>query len=164
MLELSFRVLRLMYELLGTKGFPIMSLKRHWIITLLGGLLLLATACSLADAGDSNALDGTSWVLFAYRKTKPIPGTRITIEFEQKKFRGSAGCNSYSGGYQIQGDTITVSETAVTLMACMEPDGVMEQERYYLEFLQDAQRFEFDGERLLIFRTDGEALTFQPSE
>ena len=78
--------------------------------------------------------------------------------------RGSAGCNSYGGSYQIDGDRIFVGEMVSTEMACLDPEGLMEQESYLLEFLGDAQTFQVDEEQLQIFRSDGEALTFQPQE
>ena len=133
-------------------------------IPLAGMILLFLAACAGASTGASDPLGGTSWELWAFRKTKPIPGTTFTATFEDGQVRGTAGCNSYGGSYQIDGDRIFVGEMVSTEMACLEPEGLMEQESYLLEFLGDAQTFQVDEEQLQIFRSDGEALTFLPQE
>ena len=142
-----------------------MSKMKYVAVVALAGIAILAlAACQRADSAASDPLDGTSWVLMAYRKTRPISGTTITATFEDGQVRGSAGCNSYSGSYQISGDTITVGAVAITEMACLEPEGVMEQELLFVEFLTDAQTFRLADGQLQTFRPDGEALTFVPQD
>jgi heat shock protein HslJ len=53
-----------------------------------------------------------------------------------------------------------MSEIGSTLMACMEPEGIMEQEQLIMSFLSDAQEYRLDDGQLQIYRLDGEALTF----
>ena len=142
-----------------------MSKMKYVAVAALAGIAILAlAACQGADSAASDPLDGTSWVLMAYRKTRPISGTTITATFEDGQVRGSAGCNSYGGSYQVSGDTITVSAVAITEMACLEPEGVMEQELLFVEFLTDAQTFRLADGQLQTFRPDGEALTFTPQD
>ena len=142
-----------------------MSKMKYVAVVALAGIAILAVAaCQGADSAASDPLDGTSWVLMAYRKTRPISGTTITATFEDGQVRGSAGCNSYSGSYQVSGDTITVGAVAITEMACLEPEGVMEQELLFVEFLTDAQTFRLADGQLQTFRPDGEALTFVPQD
>ena len=132
------------------------------------GVLIVILAVSLTGCGgagtNSDPLDGTSWVLTAYRKSKPIAGTSITATFEGGRVYGSSGCNTYNGSYQVKGGAITVSDLAWTLMACLEPEGVMEQETLVMEYLSDAQTFRFVDGQLQVFQSDGEALTFTPGE
>lgn len=108
-------------------------------------------------------LDGTAWKLLHYRKTRVSEGITITAIFEKGTMSGSSGCNSYSGTYQIDGSEITISSIVITLMACMDPAEVMEIEGMYQAWLMDAQTFELADEQLMIFRSDGEALTFIPN-
>jgi len=126
-------------------------------------LTLLLAACSGPGPKTSqDPLDGTSWDLFAYRKTTPIDGTLITAEFVDGMVAGSSGCNSYSGAYKVDGGTIEIGPIAMTEMACMDPGGVMDQELYYLEFLAAVSRIQFVDDQLQLF--DGhEALTFVPA-
>ena len=125
-------------------------------------MAFVLSACNVSNEPLQDPLHGTEWQLYAYRKTKPLPDTGITATFEDGQLSGSAGCNTYFAAYNVQGDKITISEWGITEMACLEPEGVMQQELLFMEFLVDAQRYRFEVERLMIFNSDGEALTFVP--
>jgi heat shock protein HslJ len=141
-------------------------MKKRVIFVTLGLFIILGmlTACGGETTKPENPLTGTSWRLLYYRKSTVMEGTEITATFEDGQVKGMAGCNSYFGAYQVQGQRLTVGQVGVTEMFCMEPEGLMEQEAFYLETLGDAQRYEFTDGRLMIFRSDGEALTFEPME
>ncbi|MBC8504189.1 MAG: META domain-containing protein [Chloroflexi bacterium] len=128
-------------------------------------IAVLLTACKGADGiSGYDPLDGTSWVLFAYRKTRPISDSTITAIFEDGQIHGSAGCNSFGGTYSVDGDNISFENIAITLMACLEPAGIMEQEQAIMQFIWGARTYQLSDGQLQIFRLDGEALTFVPSE
>ena len=134
-------------------------------LIILGAILAgLLTSCSSTEAQAADPLDGTDWQLQYYRKTAPISGTTITARFADGQISGSAGCNTYGGVYQIDGPAISISEIYFTEMACIEPEGVMEQEGMYLEYLAEAYRFQLAEEQLLINWTAQETLTFVPAE
>lgn len=138
-------------------------MKKMQIVIVLG--LAAITLISLSACGGAvDPLDGTSWRLIFYRKTQVMADTTITARFENGEINGSAGCNSYFGAYQIDGQKLTTDQLGSTEMFCMEPEGLMEQEAFFLETLGDAQRYELTDGRLMIFRSDGEALTFEPME
>ena len=141
-----------------------MKTKTIYLLMLIGLLALTLAACSTSASTAQDPLDGTSWVLFAYRKTTPIPGTTLTASFQDGQVRGSAGCNSYSGEYKVDGNKIEIGPIAITEMACMEPEGVMDQELFFVQFLQDGETLQLEGERLIIRRPDGETLTFDPGQ
>ena len=134
------------------------------LIILIFVIAFLLAFCKENADSVSDPLNGTSWVLYAYRKSKPLPETTITAIFEDGQIRGSAGCNSFSGDYSVRGGKITVGPMAITMMACLDPEGVMEQEQLVLEYLGDAQTYQLSDERLMIYQSDGEALTFVPTE
>ena len=133
------------------------------ITVVLAGSLVLLIGCS-AFPVVADPLDGTSWELYAYRKTRPIDGSTLTISFEGGKVSGTSGCNSYGGSYMVDGDKLVVSKIFATLMACPETEGLMEQETMFLQFLGDAQRFEMVDGQLQIFWSNHEALTFVPAK
>ena len=135
------------------------------VATLVETLLLALTACAGAvPPGADDALDGSSWELVTYGETKPIAGTSITATFEDGQVSGSAGCNTYFGSYQVSGDKMRVGDMAMTEMACLEPEGAMEQEQVFAETMRDAQTFRLADGELQIIGADGEALTFVPRE
>ena len=112
------------------------------------------------QVGSELILEGTSWDLFAVRKSTIIEGTQFTLAFEGGQVNGNAGCNSFFGTYAIEGAQIGISGIGMTEMACLEPEGLMEQEQYLLEFLGEIMRYELDERQLILFRGDREALSF----
>jgi heat shock protein HslJ len=137
-------------------------MKHALLVALAGPMLLGLGACRGADPAAGDPLDGTAWELAAYGETRPIPGTTLTAAFEDGGVRGSAGCNSYFGSYQVSGDQITVGDLAITEMACLEPEGAMQQETVYVKLLADAHTFRLVDGQLQVSTSGGEALTFDP--
>jgi len=123
--------------------------------------LCLLSACVFINQNDT--LDGTAWLLTLIDNIPPLSGTRLTVEFSSQLVDGSSGCNSYGGSYDIKGEKIFINQIAMTEMACLDP-GVMEQEQTFIKYLQDAQNFALSEGYLLIFRSDGKALTFVPQD
>jgi heat shock protein HslJ len=86
-------------------------------------------------ASTPTSLTGTTWQVTNYNNGKQavvtlLPGTEITMTFgEGGLVSGTAGCNTFRGGYTVDGDAISVGPLASTMMLCVEPEGVMEQER-----------------------------------
>ena len=126
-------------------------------------VVMFFSACSNNRFPVGDPLSGTSWELVYYQKSPVIEGAKVTATFEDGQVKGSSGCNSYSGSYQVEGDKISFGSLMSTLMACLGPEGVMDQETMYLAWLQDAQTYQIYEDRLIIFGSDGEALTFIPS-
>ena len=61
-----------------------------------------------------------------------VSGTTVTAIFgTDGTVRGSAGCNTFNGGYQVSGASIRIGPLASTRMAC-SPEAIMTQEQAYL--------------------------------
>ena len=138
-------------------------LKNFLILGLLCLSVLASSRCQNNEGKQADPLQGSTWELLAYRETKPIEGTFITAEFQDGQVRGTGGCNTYSGSYQIDGSQIKFEAFGWTAMACLDRDGVMEQETLVMDFFMNAERFELEEDRLYIYRTGGEALTLDRS-
>ena len=117
----------------------------------------LASSCTTF----SDPLDGSSWTLTSYRKTSPIEGTVITASFSDGNVSGSLGCNHYGTTYQVKGDNISFEVIEMTLMACLEPEGAMEQEQLLAGYLMDVNSFMIEDNRLFLYFDSHEALTFE---
>jgi heat shock protein HslJ len=127
--------------------------------------LLLAAGCASQPAAttetrpvQSPAVDlaGTSWKLVDLGGTPTLPGVEVTLEFpEAGKASGRASCNRFMGSVEISGTSIKFGPLAATKMACID-DAANAQEVRYLDALQKAERFAFDGSALRIDSTGTE--------
>ena len=107
----------------------------------------------------------TEWVLVSYgdpaNPTEAEPGIPVTAIFsDEGQLSGISGCNSYSAGYTVEGETLTISPIASTMMMCTVG---MEQETAYLQALSGAESYQITGQTLVInYTVDGTpgALTF----
>lgn len=121
--------------------------------------VLLLGACLQTN---QKALQGTAWLLTEMNGTPPMNGTTLTIEFTGEQISGSAGCNHFGGRYTINGEKIQFEAIFNTEMACMDPEGVMEQEQAYLYYLQRVNRFTVSESELILMTTDDQQLTYIP--
>ena len=132
------------------------------IMAIISSLVLLAGACNT----QSTMLEDTKWFLQSYGEQNNmqavIKDTEITAVFSSNKgeVNGSAGCNTYFAEYDISGNALSVSGMAYTEMACISPEGIMEQEQEYLSLLANARSFEVDDTTLTISCSNGQQLYF----
>ena len=110
---------------------------------------------------EPSPLVGTTWGLTSYNNGKgalasPLAGSDSTAVFgADGNVAGSGGCNSYSAAYEVDGLRISISQATSTMMACAEPEGIMEQETAYLAALQTATRYEIEGDELVLLSGEG---------
>jgi len=116
-----------------------------------GATQVVATVAS-APAG----LGGSEWKVVNYNNGKQavvslIIGSEISLGFgADGQVSGSGGCNRYFGPYESKDAALQVGPLASTRMACVAPEGVMEQETLYLNALQEAATYTVDGNTLTI--------------
>ena len=117
------------------------------------------------------ALTETIWHLQAYSEGEDairstIAESDLTAIFgEDGSLSGSAGCNNYSGVYEVDGDKIKIELGPLTMMFCEEPDGTMEQETAYLQALETATTYKILGDVLVLKNEAGqEVLKYQASD
>jgi putative lipoprotein len=115
--------------------------------------------------GTAAALEDTMWTLMSYGESGSLQAvladTEITVEFvsAEGSVRGSSGCNSYGGGYEIDQDKLLLPGPLMgTAMACPEP--IMKQEMEYLKALQEAQSFQIQDRQLTITSAGNQILVF----
>jgi heat shock protein HslJ len=109
-------------------------------------------------------LEGTRWVLEQLNGNPTLPGTEVTLQFEDGNAGGTA-CNSYGGSYTTNDGRLSIPEIIRTEMACLEPEGVMEQEDAYLMALQGASAYQVVDGQLQIENAAGETtLVFRAAE
>lgn len=140
---------------------------------LLAGLLLALAACgpvTTPTAVAGNPLAGTEWELVSLGGDPLLEDTYISIEFDEDRVGGFAGCNHYgggpdSGGYSVSDRSIEIGQLAITLMECLDPKGVMDQEAAYLNALANATTYRLEADTLTLQNADGATiLSFQRVE
>ncbi len=104
--------------------------------------LVVAEKVTLLE-GVSSLFDG-GWALINYADQEPIEGHQPTLKLESGQVSGTTGCNHYEGTYQIEEDRIQFDGVYSTEMACLEPEGLMEQDVLYLEILSEVTTFQMD--------------------
>ena len=132
-------------------------------IVLLGIACLVITLLGCSDS--TSKLEDKKWYLQSYDGQNLIEDTEITATFDGDKgeISGSAGCNTYFAAYEVKGDKLTVSQMAWTEMACLNPEGVMDQEQEYLSLLGTARSFKVSDTGLTIDCVDGKQLKYSAS-
>jgi heat shock protein HslJ len=132
-------------------------MKNTFIAIALMASLIILSACA-SGGGQGGEITGTVWVLDSLNGKPLEAGTGITAEFSADgKVSGSAGCNRYSGTYEVSGSKITFSEQmAATMMACPQP--VMDQETAYFQALAAAKSFAVKGDQLTLKDSSGKVV------
>lgn len=130
-------------------------------------MLLMFTVIGLATcSAPGSMLEDTKWFLRSYGEQDDlkaiIEGTEITATFNsaEDEASGSGGCNTYFARYEVKGSKLSIFEMAFTEMACISPEGIMEQEQVFLSLLHNAQSFQADDTTLTIFCSGGRTLYF----
>jgi heat shock protein HslJ len=123
-----------------------------WILV----CLLLAGCAGSPTAGNALDLSG-EWGLTSLNGKQPIEGSTVTITFEDGQAGGRA-CNSYGGEYTLEGSAIQFGSLVQTEMACMEPEGVMEQETEYMHTLSQAASLNQTGDTLEVLNAAGDVV------
>ncbi|GMR02724.1 MAG: hypothetical protein BMS9Abin20_1070 [Acidimicrobiia bacterium] len=72
----------------------------------------------------------------------PLAGTSLTATITEDRIGGIAGCNQYGGDISVNGSAVSFGPLVSTLMACLGPPGVMDQESTYLGLLQTVDAWE----------------------
>jgi heat shock protein HslJ len=94
-------------------------------------------------------LAGTSWRLEKLGAEPIFAGALPTLDFpEAGRIAGRGPCNRCFADVEIRGDRLRIGAIGSSRMAC--PDSVMEQERLYFSALENAERFEIEGDLLRV--------------
>ncbi|MCJ7735237.1 MAG: META domain-containing protein [Anaerolineales bacterium] len=124
-------------------------------------IIVILTSCSILPGSQMSDLSGTAWTLVSYGGKAILPDTGMTAFFEPGDVTGTASCNHYFGSFKVKGNQITITELGWTEMACLNPEGIMEQERKVMSLFSLAESFSFQDQSLVIKTSGGELMIFQ---
>lgn len=121
--------------------------------------LVLTGCCSIDDragAKETKSLSG-AWTVRNVAEAQVLFRSLLTLQFEDGRFSGFGGCNTYTGQYAASEGSIEFSGMTVTMKAC-RPD-VMMQEKKFLTLLEDVKRYSVDSSGVLWLQTaDGRSI------
>jgi heat shock protein HslJ len=100
---------------------------------------------------DAVPFEGTTWQLVEYASeggaALPVPeAVAATATFADGVVSGNGGCNSFTGPYTLDGDTLAIGDLASTMMACEGPRGAVETA--FLAIFPKVTTVAVDGETL----------------
>ncbi|HSR34981.1 MAG TPA: META domain-containing protein [Anaerolineae bacterium] len=109
-------------------------------------------------------LGGTRWRVQSYRDpasagslSPVLTGTTLTVDFGRDgKVSGSAGCNTYSSTYVVQGNLLAITLPTATNKLCTEPQGIMEQETAFVALLPTIGSYSISGSQLTLKSASGQ--------
>jgi heat shock protein HslJ len=114
-------------------------------------------------ASDEDPLTGSEWTLIEYGPEGALvelpAGVQVILRFEGGEIGGVAACNSYFGGYQVDGETLKIGPIGMTEMWC---EGLMELESTYLAMLGTAERFRLSADELRLETAEGVLVLGKP--
>lgn len=137
------------------------------------GALIEDDSLALLDADGSVLLEfraedtvglGGAWVVnglhFPAREAVMSVNGELVVNFDEEGVNGFAGCNSFSGALDADGDSVRIGPLMSTRRFCgedEEPEGpsVMEQEAALLAALENSVTARIEGDRLILLRADG---------
>jgi heat shock protein HslJ len=132
-------------------------MKVFLVVKIVVSAAVFFSACSAfpSSTGEGGDVTASPWRLVRLHGDAPVEGTSITAQFtSENTVAGSAGCNRYSGRYQVDGPEISIIPPfQMTMMACPEP--VMQQEQDFMSILESSQRFTATESSLVLFDLDG---------
>ena len=137
------------------------------MVIVLFGLAACAEPATTQEPSLSAGLEGSTWILESYGEEGDLQavleGTEITATFDSKdgQVRGSGGANTYFGDYEARKNQLSISRLTWTEMFRLDPEGVMEQEHWYLSALQETETYVIEDGELRISCSGGQVLIFR---
>jgi heat shock protein HslJ len=127
----------------------------------LGFVLLLGCAIQAACGGDdddgSPPLEQTEWTLVGGVEAPPDAVPTLTLE--EGTASGFAGCNRFTGGYELDGNSFAVGPLAATQMACENAKTAVEAA--YLPALEAVDAWAIEGGELVLSADGKETLRYE---
>jgi len=124
-----------------------------------------ASSSAAGSGAAGTAADLTGKTLVAKEVTGSyaiVPGSTISLTFQNGSLAARAGCNNMFGQYTVSGNVLNAPQLASTMMACDE--ALMNQDTWLAAFLASSPTWTYSGGTLTLTNgTDTIALTEAPT-
>ncbi|MBX3043759.1 MAG: META domain-containing protein [Candidatus Kapabacteria bacterium] len=136
-----------------------MKLLSGYVVIVL--LTCFAFSCNSTKVANTDTISGKYWKLVVLNGkdiedyTTPGKEPHIIFDGNENRAYGNAGCNNFSGGYEISEDSrIHFNAMASTKMMCEE----MEIEQFFLNVFSNAEKYILTGDTLELHNSKMETL------
>jgi heat shock protein HslJ len=121
-------------------------------------LTVAFSACAaVPPAAEPPGLQGTAWMLSELPGRTLVPGSSVTLRFEDGRASGSDGCNRYGVAYSTTGATLKVEPSGISTQMACAPE-LMQQASAFMASLTGAQGYRVDAGHLQLLGADGKVL------
>ncbi|MCT8161570.1 YbaY family lipoprotein [Pseudoruegeria sp. SHC-113] len=118
---------------------------------------IMVDRVAMEQAGAGGDLAGSEWVVTDFGGPILVTEKKPEIAFgEDGRISGFTGCNRLMGSFETDGGSISFGQGGMTMMACPEPYGEMEQK--FNEQLALAQSYTLTGDTLVLGDENGRAV------
>lgn len=123
----------------------------------------IVSTTALAEAARDIDLYGTKWRLVRMNAeaVKEASGAWMAFDGANRRIYGYGGCNSFGGGFELEGDEFKAPQVASTKRACLIDWGV---EDGFFKALGQGGKIEVESDSLVIRNEGEELLSFVPYE
>jgi len=117
-------------------------------------LTLGLAACGEDESteGEGPSFEGVPWLLSSGIDVAGWQAVAPSATFADGTVGGSTGCNRYTAGYTVDGDSLDIGEVASTRMACPPPADAVERE--YLAALGRVEGWRLEDDDLVLVDAD----------
>ena len=131
-------------------------------------LAVVSSACAAvpppaeSPAADPPRLDGTAWVLAELPGHARVPGSSITLRFEDGRASGTDGCNRYGFAYTGTGSKLEFTPSGISTQMACAPD-LMQQAEAFKAGLTRTRAFGMESGQLRLLDAEGAVIArFDP--
>lgn len=124
----------------------------RWLVWLMVAVMMGACG-SLAK----NDLADTQWQLQAMNGQPTPTGLLVRMDFTADTFGGAGFCNNYGGNYRLEGNTLILEQTAMTMMACIG-DNRDQLEQQHMAALGQVATYRVENDTLTLFDSANQAV------
>lgn len=102
------------------------------------------------------SLQGTNWYIASWSESLPLGPQPLTLTFDDDRLGGSGGCNNFRGGFQTEGDKLSIGDALASTRKACAPE-VMAQEDLFLQILPHVQSYKItaNAQLELVYRHNG---------
>jgi heat shock protein HslJ len=119
--------------------------------------VVFSACAAVPPAVDPPRLDGTAWVLAELPGHARVPGSSITLRFEEGRASGSDGCNRYGFAYTGTGSRLEFTPSGISTQMACAPE-LMQQAAAFKASLTRTTAFGMDSGQLQLLGADGAVL------